>query len=799
MIKVKSKMGEAVMKDIQFECKTKGGFSAQGLPKIYIAAVPDDSKYIYPIIQDVHKIVDCAIYYPVDNSNLADTIVDKRELELYFSEMNLFIFIITTGFLTENNYIRDWMFGLIISKHIQVIPICMEQNIEQLFCQKINSIYQGYGEIQILNKFSKDITEIPYLQKLKIAIDNIFPKEEDYKKISSIFSARVFLSYRKKDRAFAVQLMEQIHSIAGFYRFSIWYDEFLNIGEKWSQEICAKIQNSNVFILLVTDALLEKDNYCVRFEYPEAIKCGIPAIPILMQELDEKDIDLFHRRFPEAEPIVKSNDVKELERVISKYINEEKLLPESEYYTGLAFLNGVGVERNISLAYSLINSAANHGLVKAFEKLEKMYWYGIGIKTDFKMAISWQEKVVEYYKKLFSKGCDLKTVLKLLDAYAELSDHLVYVSDYRYALKVNKQFIEFIRCVDEQCKDGIMKTYFSNAYANQGKIYLRLGEYEKAKKAFEKNNAIMEEMYSEEQSLENLHDLSVSYERKGMLLFKIKKYHEALELYKKALDIRQNLHEQLQTAKSALSLVYIYTEMADIFIRLENYDQAEQMCLESAELLKRVLETDDSGVNRKEYISVLATLGLVYIAKYQLEEAEKYCQMALNMNRLLLTKEKTFENTRDLTIVLNRLGEVEYRKQNYKKSKEFYEESIEIRKKLLKIAGDKETTYDLAVSLFFLAKVYEEGIDRKKGIKLYEDAAFCLKTLLPDDKVLAPHYVYANAMFKVFISDTFHGRKHLEKAIEAMQWLVDNAPDNKKYVEEYQKYKLIYQRCYPKL
>ena len=55
------------------------------------------------------------------------------------------------------------------------------------------------------------------------------------------FAAKIFLSYRKKDRALARELMRTIHQDPLLRDVAIWYDEFLTLGEDFNAEIGSTI------------------------------------------------------------------------------------------------------------------------------------------------------------------------------------------------------------------------------------------------------------------------------------------------------------------------------------------------------------------------------------------------------------------------------------------------------------------------------------------------------------------------------------------------------------------------------
>ena len=61
--------------------------------------------------------------------------------------------------------------------------------------------------------------------------------ESAKEKIRAAFDAYIFLSYRKKDRAYAQELMHLIHKNRFCKDIAIWYDEFLTPGESFRANV----------------------------------------------------------------------------------------------------------------------------------------------------------------------------------------------------------------------------------------------------------------------------------------------------------------------------------------------------------------------------------------------------------------------------------------------------------------------------------------------------------------------------------------------------------------------------------
>lgn len=71
---------------------------------------------------------------------------------------------------------------------------------------------QGLSRAFYNNPNSHDTTEISYEEKLKKFLESVLISDEMAKRVRGAFDAYIFLSYRKKDRRYANELMRIIHA-----------------------------------------------------------------------------------------------------------------------------------------------------------------------------------------------------------------------------------------------------------------------------------------------------------------------------------------------------------------------------------------------------------------------------------------------------------------------------------------------------------------------------------------------------------------------------------------------------------
>ena len=193
--------------------KTRAGSAPQGKPRVYFCCHPEDfSLWFEPLSKELLELWDCALWY-AEGDPWGDA--DEEDFADSLAQMQLFVIPISEAFLHEENYARVKEFPLAMERHIPVLPILVNSGLASDF----NRIC---GNIQFLDRTSTDVTEIPYREKLKSFLSSVLVTEELTQKIRAAFDAYVFLSYRKKDRKYAQELMRLV-----FWLFIISITAFL--------------------------------------------------------------------------------------------------------------------------------------------------------------------------------------------------------------------------------------------------------------------------------------------------------------------------------------------------------------------------------------------------------------------------------------------------------------------------------------------------------------------------------------------------------------------------------------------
>ncbi len=351
--------------------KTKGNASPRGKRRVYFTCHPEDfSRHFEKICEDIFKTHDVAIYYTEDMTAR----FEEKDLEVDLGSNNLFVVPVTFRLLTQPSRAMEQDIAYAKQAHIPILPFMMEPGIDDFYAKP-----EKFGKRQYLNPYSQDLTEISYEDKLKKCLGSILVSDEMVKRIQAAFDAYIFLSYRKKDRRYANELMRLIHNHPEYRDVAIWYDEFLTPGESFQTNIENMLQRSELFALLVTPNLLEepdgKRNFVMETEYPMARQSEKPILPAEMEATDKAQLAAKYADIPSCidphdDDALLAGMVHILDRIAKDENNND---PEHNFLIGLAYLDGTDVEVNRERGLALITSAAEAGLREAVEKLAVYY------------------------------------------------------------------------------------------------------------------------------------------------------------------------------------------------------------------------------------------------------------------------------------------------------------------------------------------------------------------------------------------------------------------------------------------
>ena len=564
--------------------------SSQGKQRVYFSCHPCDfDTYFEELCNDILKIVNCAIYYyePDEDIELDDDYYQNLE------QMQLFVMPVTGNLLSQGCRAMDMEFRFARERHIPVLPIVLEGGLTDLFTRK-------FGNIQYLDKSLQDDTAISYEKKLDKFLSKILIGDELAAKIREAFDAYIFLSYRKKDRKYANQLMKLIHRNDFCRDIAIWYDEFLTPGENFNDAIADALTKSDLFVMAVTPNLINEENYIMATEYPMAIKEDKSILPVELMPTDQNALQEKYKGIPLC------TDVRDRQALSDAMIAKLKDLaiqenagdPQHDFFIGLAYLGGIDVEVDREQALKLIEGAADAGLVEAIQKMRDMYLHGEGVNLSLSKAVSW-------------------------------SDRLVARLEEQYQAEPTES-------------NG---NIWAKSFWDLGDTLDKMGKLEDAVQAFDRMRQLCLNLIKQWNSDETRRMLAASYWNLGSALKDMSDYENAKKYLENALKENKELYESIGEPRDACDLAVANKSMGD-FIQEENPDENQDEALAYYMLSKELLDKAYASAESDEMQShieqnkanLYASIGLSYSFKNDLEKAELYSMESIRITEELCSK-----------------------------------------------------------------------------------------------------------------------------------------------------------------
>ena len=581
-------------KDMWLKVRTKGNANPQGKARVYFTCHPlDFDLYFDNICEQIFRTQDCAIYYTEDMSMT----YSDDDMETDLRQMTLFVIPVTLKLLQGGNRAVETDPAFANENHIPVLPLMMGSGLVDLFTKR-------FGKLQYLNPNSMDETAIRYEEKLKSFLENVLVGSELRRRVQDAFDACIFLSYRKKDRKYANELMRLIHKDPKYRDIAIWYDEYLTPGEAYTENIEAAMRRSELFTLLVTPNLLEDPNYVMTTEYPAALDQKKQILPVEMSETAHAKMEEKYRDLP---AIVRGCDdavfYDRLQEELQEIAKEAKDKDPNHYYLiGLAYLEGIDVEKDTGRAVEMITMAAEAGLPEAMQKLAVMYHEGLGVERNWEEWVKWRERDAAAAEEEYGEEDEIviRKKANLLYTYAEMGRYSEVIDQ---GIKV----YETTKKVMGDTEPGTLKILNSIAVAYGG-----LGDYETELEILQ----MVQEMYEMEKDISGDDpDRGCTLNNMACTCMKMGDTERALEYAERSYEIRKEVlgEEHPET----LITRYNIAMMRGVS---EGPEKKLELLEEVYELQKKNLGEDDPDL--------LTTLSSIAYSYYEMKDYEKSLKLS---------------------------------------------------------------------------------------------------------------------------------------------------------------------------
>jgi tetratricopeptide (TPR) repeat protein len=579
--------------------------------------------------------------------------------------MKLLVVAVTGGLLDGGDHRALAVLNFGRDHGIPVLPLLMEQNLEHRFDMLC-------GSLHCLNRTLRESSGFSYEEKVEKFLAAVLISNEMAERIRKEFDARIFLSYRKKDRDDALELMKLIHQRPACRDVAIWYDDFLTPGEDFDEGILEILHSSDLFVLTVTPSILEPrldskgrpaKNYVEETEYPEAKKI-LPVLPAMMRPTDPA---LLRSQFPGTEntwvdarddhamTVALHRDLPQAVEKLARRENDND--PHHNYLIGLAYLAGIDVEVDGQRARLLLEEAAAGGHVEAAEKLADMYRIGNGVSQNTDMTLKWLAKAVELRTDAYHREPSL------------LNLHLLYVARHQYgdvlreegklpdAWKNLQETVDLLLNSPFRSEPDIRRN-LSLSYDLLARIALQREPLPEARKLF--YSALKERRWLATNMGDPVakHDLALSYMNMAEIEEGDRQYDEAIRLYNEAIVVLEQVLEVADDYRMKITLAVAKGKLGNILLAKGQIAEGTDLAEGSLALYQQVDETLGNDYSRRHLITGYIFLGDAYKADGDIHGACAYYDTAYEIAVELEKKYGSLQTKHDLSVCCGKIVEV---------------------------------------------------------------------------------------------------------------------------------------------
>ena len=706
------------MADFAFATRSKQ--SPQGKQRVYFTCHPEDhSRYFETARKEILHRQDCAIFYL--DPQTSHTEVEDYELRL--GEMQLFVIPVTTRLLTTENRTMDIDVPFAKAHHIPILPLMQEEGLTEVFNIK-------FGDLQFLDPNDRDPTAVPFEEKLTKYLDSILVGDRIAERIRAAFDAYIFLSYRKKDRKYAQQLMRMIHRNPLCRDFAIWYDEYLTPGENFNDSIRHAMEKSDLFTLVVTPGIVEEANYVLAFEYPTARQMGKPVMPVQMSRVNEI---LFKLLFVDCPEPISAADEDAFSEQLNGMVHEIAVSEsgkdnEHKYFIGLAYLSGIDVEVDHERAVKLIREAAEADCIPAIRQMIIMYVNGEGVPADNAKAAVWLHRLAKAAEEKYRTEPDEENAYDLLETLWAESDAYEAYGQYDAAEETLQKMHRYNEEMVRQYPSDRFLSSQASCFRSLAMIAALQREQEAEKKYILEAIRTDESLVRMSGSTENRRSLACDYDLMGNLALNRDNPEEAEAWYRKSFEIVREIAHETGNSRARADLAETYRKLSEVASRCGEMSRAKDLLLKALEIEKMNLEDDDEAGSRRSLAETYRMLGKLAFTMDELQEASDWYTECIRLADRLSGSGMLIDRKFEADCYIH-YGDVFMQARMLREAEGVYRKALNAYERMRDEAGTLEILISLADAYFKIGDVntYSRRMEEaerwyKKSLEILEEA-----------------------------------------------------------------------------
>lgn len=611
-----------------FQFITRTGTLTGLMPRVYVSCHPEDLElYLRLICADIFAAQEnCAVFY--DDDPAAE--YDEQEMQSLLSEMRLIVVPVTNRLLEGRSRAMDTELPFALHSNIPVLPVLVEEDSTGGLISRFNST-EVFSGMQFLDRFDKDPTALRYEDKLATYLSSILISEDEADRIHEEFSSKIFLSYRKKDRALAQELMRRIHRVDICRDTAIWYDEYLIPGESFDTNIMTALSESDVFVMSVSPAFEEPGNYVADHEYPDAIRKNKPLMAAEMKRFDQQSLDNLEALYPGINALmVDPEDPDAFGVTLRQRLIEDAGISEAEllnndgehlYYIALAYRNGIRTEADPERAADIFRMSAENGCCEAWVRLITMYRLGSGVTRDPDAALAYCEKAEAALKP--HEGSSLRNDNALADVYDEKGTIHRNLGNKEETIDACWKAAELRRRMQTMYEEASLARYCESVL-NIASLMFGAGMFSDAGDIvtgfIDENGLLQEDEAGSAVSPEDIGRLRIQARIYSFLIavfIQLKRHTDVVRYARARADVCVRLEAAAGDVEALRSLADAYLSLAD-FLKNTDPDEANDFIDKYTEIRSRLKEIDgDSSKTISDAIDTFSIADNVLLRVYR--------------------------------------------------------------------------------------------------------------------------------------------------------------------------------------
>lgn len=416
------------MRDYHFLSVNREHSKTEGFHNIYISFPKSKINSKHNLLSPeafsswINETIKANVYY-TDYSIF--NVVSYDELDEAFNDIELVVALVDKEYL-DGDELNQLELRVAEDKKIPVLPILFEAKHIAIFNEK-------FSHKQCIT-YKKDHNI--FIEQLESYIFKTLEggMSYDINEIQNIFTSPIFLSYRKKDKNKLKDFLFELHNFDALKPYPFWYDDFLNPGINYDEEIKEVLDKSNIFILFITKNIFEEGNYVLDLEYPYALKNHKKIIGIITNGVSKK---LAKETFKEIDTFIKVDDLDETVNLLTSILEENKInTPYDRFLLAQSYYYGIGVEKNKDIAFDLFFDSYEQGEIKASKYLANSFFTNDMSSSNILKAIELQKIYIDF---ISGKGINFK---QNIEEKRLLVKYLISSFNYKEALEVSMKNVD---------------------------------------------------------------------------------------------------------------------------------------------------------------------------------------------------------------------------------------------------------------------------------------------------------------------------------------------------------------------